>query len=75
MFGRHARLPVDLCVEAQPSQERATLDGWVSYHQQALTTAYQQVQARTKQRPMEEIDLLVKDRERWKSIVLALHAT
>ena len=50
VFGRHARLPVDLCVEAQPPQERATLDGWVSYHQQALTTAYQQVQARTKQR-------------------------
>ena len=24
---------------------------------------------------MEEIDLLAKDRERWKSIVLALHAT
>ena len=50
VFGRHARLPVDLCVEGQPPQERATLDGWVSYHQQALTTAYQQVQARTQQR-------------------------
>ena len=32
VFGRHARLPVDLCVEGQPPQERATLDGWVSYH-------------------------------------------
>ena len=49
VFGRHARLPVDLCVEAHLPQKRATLDGWVSYHQQALTTAYQQVQARTKQ--------------------------
>lgn len=50
IFGRHARLPVDLCLGVQPPQPRAHLDGWVQQHHQTLTEAYRHVQAHVRQR-------------------------
>lgn len=43
VFGRHARLPVDLGLGVQPSQPRLHLDGWVQQHHRTLTEAYRHV--------------------------------
>lgn len=50
LFGRHARLPVDLCLDVVPPQKRGTLDGWVNMHHRTLVEAYARVQAHAKQR-------------------------
>lgn len=50
VFGRHARLPVDLCLGVQPPQKRVPLDAWVQQHHQTLTDAYRHVQTRVQQR-------------------------
>lgn len=43
LFGRHARLPIDVALGVAPPQERVPLDRWVQQHQEQLTAAYDQV--------------------------------
>ena len=50
LFGRHARLPIDLCVDVVPPQERQTLAGWVDGYHRTLVDAYDRVRAHTKRR-------------------------
>ncbi|KAK5898981.1 hypothetical protein CesoFtcFv8_008505 [Champsocephalus esox] len=50
LFGRHARLPVDLCVGVVPPQKKGTINGWVRTHHQTLLEVYSWVRAHTKQR-------------------------
>ncbi|KAJ7985934.1 hypothetical protein DPEC_G00345610 [Dallia pectoralis] len=50
LFGRHARLPVDLCLDVVPPQERRTLEGWVQAHHRTLTEAYAKVGAQSRRR-------------------------
>lgn len=50
LFGRHARLPIDLCVDVVPPQDRRTVAGWVDKHHRTLVDAYSRVQTHTKQR-------------------------
>lgn len=54
VFGRHARLPVDWATGLHPITGSHTLSGWVKRHQEALSHAYQTVQARTQHR--QELD-------------------
>ncbi|KAJ8000169.1 hypothetical protein DPEC_G00202050 [Dallia pectoralis] len=50
LCGRHARLPVDLCLDVVPPQERRTLEGWVQAHHRTLTEAYAKVGAQSRRR-------------------------
>lgn len=50
VFGRHARLPVDMLHEVAPPQQRDDLDGWVKGHHQALLQAYATVRNNVERR-------------------------
>lgn len=43
VFGRHARLPVDLIHGVSPPQQRTTLEGWVHHHHRVLTEPFERV--------------------------------
>ncbi|XP_072562274.1 uncharacterized protein [Paramormyrops kingsleyae] len=43
LFGRHARLPVDVLHGVAPPQYRGDLEGWVKNHHQTLLEAYTKV--------------------------------
>ncbi|XP_041963229.1 uncharacterized protein K02A2.6-like [Alosa sapidissima] len=43
LYGRHARLPVDMAQGIVPSQLQGSVDSWVVHHQKQLVAAYQQV--------------------------------
>ena len=50
VFGRHARLPVDMLHEVAPPQQRADLDGWVRTHYHSLLQAYDSVRGNAERR-------------------------
>lgn len=50
IFGRHARLPVDMLHNAAPPQPREDLDGWVQSHHQTLLRAYTTVRNNAERR-------------------------
>lgn len=50
LFGKYARLPVDLFLGVSPWQNRVTVDGWVHSHHRLITDTYSQVQAHLKKR-------------------------
>ncbi|KAL2093598.1 hypothetical protein ACEWY4_010910 [Coilia grayii] len=50
IFGRHARLPVDMLHDAAPPQHRDDLEGWVRSHHQTLLQAYTTVRNNVERR-------------------------
>lgn len=50
VFGRHARLPVDMLHDVAPPQSRGDLDGWVQSHHQTLLHAYATVRNNVERR-------------------------
>lgn len=50
VFGRHARLPIDMLYEVAPPQQRDDLDGWVKRHHQTLLQAYTTVRSNVERR-------------------------
>ena len=50
LFGRHARLPVDLLHDVSPPQQSTTLEGWVAVHHRTLLAAYSQVRTHVSRR-------------------------
>lgn len=50
VFGRHARLPVDMLYQVAPPQCRDTLEGWVRSHHQTLLQAYATVRNNAERR-------------------------
>ncbi|KAL2102866.1 hypothetical protein ACEWY4_002034 [Coilia grayii] len=50
VFGRHARLPVDMALGLSGPQERCTTDSWVQKHHRSLVAAYSQVRIQSCQR-------------------------
>lgn len=50
VFGRHARLPVDMLYEVAPPQCRDSLEGWVQSHHQTLLQAYASVRNNAERR-------------------------
>lgn len=50
VFGRHARLPVDMALGLSCPQEQCTIDSWVQKHHKTLVAAYSQVRTQSQQR-------------------------
>lgn len=50
LFGRHARLPVDVALGVAVPEARGPQSGWVQHHQQQLLAAYKQVQGQSQRR-------------------------